>query len=95
MPKNGKKSINICPLTDALLIMKGKSMDRNCKNCEHFTRRSVMSAEHVWGHCMKPGRYGIDAEGRKRRGVFTWDDDSCDDFAPRKIPADRGTLDSP
>jgi hypothetical protein len=65
-----RKAINIFPLTDALFTVKSKFMDRNCKNCEHFRRRSVMSAEHIWGHCMKPGRYSIDAEGRKRRGVL-------------------------
>gem|GEM_PF-3822651 len=46
-----------------------------------------MPAEHVWGDCMKPGKYSYDAHGRKRCGAFTWDDNSCDDFVFRKTPS--------
>lgn len=43
-----------------------------------------MPAKYVWGDCMKPGRYSYRANGKKRRGAFTWDDNSCDDFDLRK-----------
>jgi hypothetical protein len=69
-------------------------MEIFCKNCEYFARRSVMPSEHVWGHCTKPGRYSIDATGRRRLGVFKWEDDTCDDFKPRKVPEEGEAPDS-
>jgi hypothetical protein len=43
-----------------------------------------MAAKHVWGDCMKSGKYSYDASGAKRRGAFTWDDNACDDFEMRE-----------
>ena len=63
----------------------GLCMDKKCQNCKYFRKGSAMPAEYVWGDCMKPGRHSYDINGRKRRGAFTWDDNSCDDFELREI----------
>jgi hypothetical protein len=47
-----------------------------------------MRTKNVWGDCLKPGKYSWDAHGTKQPGAFTWDDKSCDDFEPRKTPAE-------
>ena len=60
-------------------------MDKTCKNCEHFRKGSIIPVKYVWGDCMKPGKYSFDPSGKKRRGAFTWDDNSCDDFQPREV----------
>ena len=59
-------------------------MDRTCRNCKYFRKGSVMPAKYVWGDCMKPGKYSYDTRGKKRRGAFTWDDNTCDDFEVRQ-----------
>ncbi len=69
-------------------------MDRKCRNCEHFRKGSAGSAKHVWGECLKPGQYSYDSHDRDRPGAFTWADKSCDDFEPRKTPADQSVQDS-
>ncbi|OHB79074.1 MAG: hypothetical protein A2Z25_22725 [Planctomycetes bacterium RBG_16_55_9] len=58
--------------------------ERKCKYCKHFKVGTVMPAKHVWGDCMKPDKFSYDVTGKKRRGAFTWDDDSCDDFELRR-----------
>ncbi|MHC4750470.1 MAG: hypothetical protein ACYTFW_11405 [Planctomycetota bacterium] len=69
-------------------------IERKCKNCEHFRKGSVGYTQHVWGDCVKPGRYSYDAQGTKAPGVFTWAAKSCDDFEPRKTSADQTARDS-
>ncbi len=63
-------------------------MEKKCQNCEHFKRGSVGAAKYVWGDCMKTGKYTEDTQDTKTPGVFTWADNSCDDFEPRNTPAD-------
>jgi hypothetical protein len=38
---------------------------------------------------MKPVKNTWDAQSKKTEGVFMWSDKSCDDFEPRKTPADQ------
>jgi len=64
-------------------------MDRTCKNCKHFRKGSAVPAKYVWGDCMKPGKYSYDVRGMKRRGAFTWDDNSCGDFEPQQAPLQK------
>ena len=52
------------------------------------------SASHVWGDCIKPGKYTWDTLGTKTPLVFTWANKSCDDFEPRKTPAYQPAQDS-
>ena len=49
---------------------------------------------YVWGDCMKPGKYRLDAQGTKMEGVFMWADKSCDDFETRKTPVEQPLQDS-
>jgi len=69
-------------------------MEKKCKNCEHFRRVSGEYVSYVWGDCVKPGRYTGDEQNTKTPGVFMWADKSCDDFEPRKTPADQPAQDS-
>jgi hypothetical protein len=69
-------------------------MDRKCKNCEYFRKGSVEPATHVWGDCVKPGKYSWSAYNTKIPGIFTWADSSCDDFEPRTTPAAQSDQDS-
>ena len=41
-----------------------------------------MHVAHLWGDCVKPGKYSLDSQGTKTLGAFTWADKSCDDFEP-------------
>ena len=68
-------------------------MEKKYKNCEHFRMIIGEDATHVWGDCMKPGKYTWDTQGTKTPGVFMWGNKSCDDFEPRKTPADQPAKD--
>ncbi len=48
-----------------------------------------MNAGHVWGDCMKPGKFHWDTHGRKIPGAFTWADKFCDDFEHQNTSVDR------
>ena len=62
-------------------------MEKKCNNCEYFRRGTPGCATHVWGDCMKQGKYTRDTQDTKTLGVFMWADNSCDDFEPRNTSA--------
>ena len=69
-------------------------MEKKCNNCEYFKSGSPeYYLTFVWGDCMKPGKYTWDTQDTKTPGVFMWGNKSCDDFEPRKTPADQPAQD--
>ncbi len=69
-------------------------MEKRCINCKYFRKGSVEPAKDVWGDCVKPRKHVWGAEDTETRVFFTWADNSCDDFEPRKAPADQSAQDS-
>jgi hypothetical protein len=61
----------------------GYIMRKICKNCEHFVPKGFSRSSLRWGDCMKP-REDVEGNLNKERGVFVWDDKTCNDFKPKK-----------
>jgi len=60
-------------------------MRETCENCKYFVAKGISySSSPRWGDCMKPTAFNGDVDVKKQRGVFMWDDKTCDDFKPKQ-----------
>lgn len=57
-------------------------MEKVCKNCKYFVQVSF-STEYIWGDCMNTAS-SIEADDKKKHGIFTWADKNCSDFKPKE-----------
>jgi len=61
-------------------------MKKVCKNCKYFAQVSFTAgSNHIWGDCVKTAS-SVEADDKKERGVFVWDDKTCSDFKPKQEP---------
>ena len=65
-----------------LRVKRKNPVEKVCKNCEYFLQVSFSGS---WGDCMKAPS-SVEADGRKKQGVFMWADKTCSDFKPKQEP---------
>lgn len=63
--------------------------DQLCGACRHFSPAYTCVERPTWGYCMKRVRSPGTGTDRAAEAVFTWADNCCDDFQPRRqVPSE-------
>jgi len=56
-------------------------MEKICRNCEYFVKKSLFSIKHQWGDCQEPS---VKEASFDKKDVFKWSNGTCSKFKPKQ-----------